>query len=116
MKDPAFREEYARAAAMSYFKVSLMFLHDSARIGGREPGPDVSTGTHSLRFVGVRRNPPRCVYTTGGRLVKHTRSCSFLFAERHLRRRLFGEMVNRRTALPVPRVALPNVEGTEQGR
>lgn len=116
MKDPGFREEYARAAAMSYFKVSLMFLHDSARIDGREPGPDVSTGAHSVRFVGVRRNPPRCVYTTGGRLVKHTRSCSFLFAERHLRRRLFGEMVNRRTAPPVPRVALPNVEGTEKGR
>ena len=80
MKDPAFREEYARAAEMSYFKVSLMFLHDSARIGGREPGPDASTVTHPVQFVGVRRNPPRCVYPTGGRLVKHTRSRSLLFA------------------------------------
>jgi hypothetical protein len=39
---------------------------------------------------------------TGGRLVKHARSCMLLLAENHLTRRLFGRMVRRMEALPVP--------------
>ena len=39
---------------------------------------------------------------TGGRLVKHVRYYWLLLAEGHLNRKLFGEMLNRLAALPVP--------------
>lgn len=39
---------------------------------------------------------------TGGRLVKHARYYWLLLAESHLTRRLFGGMVRRIDALPVP--------------
>jgi hypothetical protein len=39
---------------------------------------------------------------TGGRLIKHARYYSLLLAESHLTRRLFGAMVRRIAALPVP--------------
>jgi hypothetical protein len=39
---------------------------------------------------------------TGGRLVKHARYYWLLLAESHLTRRLFGTMVRRIDALPVP--------------
>jgi hypothetical protein len=39
---------------------------------------------------------------TGGRLVKHARSYWLLLAESHLTRRLFGRMLQRIWALPVP--------------
>ena len=39
---------------------------------------------------------------TGGRLVKHARYYWLLLAESHLTRRLFGSMVRRIEALPVP--------------
>jgi Transposase DDE domain group 1 len=39
---------------------------------------------------------------TGGRLVKHTRYYWLLLAESHLTRRLFGSMLQRIWALPVP--------------
>ena len=39
---------------------------------------------------------------TGGRLIKHARSYWLLLAEGHLTRRLFGSMVRRMEALPVP--------------
>jgi hypothetical protein len=39
---------------------------------------------------------------TCGRLVKHARSCWLLLAEGHLHRRLFGQMLRRIGALPVP--------------
>ncbi len=39
---------------------------------------------------------------TGGRLVKHARYYWLLLAEGHLKRRLFGAMVRRIVALPVP--------------
>jgi hypothetical protein len=39
---------------------------------------------------------------TGGRPVKHTRYYWLLLAESHLTRRLFGAMVGRIAALPVP--------------
>ena len=39
---------------------------------------------------------------TGGRLIKHARYYWLLLAEGHLSRRLFGAMVLRITALPVP--------------
>ena len=38
----------------------------------------------------------------GGRLVKHARYYWLLLAESHLTRRLFGAMVGRIAALPVP--------------
>src|SRR6516162_6278852 len=39
---------------------------------------------------------------TGGRLVKHARYYWLLLAEGHLKRRLFGSMVRRMAALPLP--------------
>jgi hypothetical protein len=39
---------------------------------------------------------------TGGSLVKHARYYWLLLAERHLNRKLFGEMLERIWALPVP--------------
>jgi hypothetical protein len=39
---------------------------------------------------------------TGGRLVKHVRYYWLLLAEWHLHRRLFGQMLRRIWALPVP--------------
>jgi len=39
---------------------------------------------------------------TGGRLVKHARYYWLMLAESHLTRRLFGAMVGRIAALPVP--------------
>jgi hypothetical protein len=39
---------------------------------------------------------------TGGRLVKHTRYYWLLLAESHLTRRLFGSMLRRMEALPLP--------------
>jgi len=39
---------------------------------------------------------------TGGRLVKHARYYWLLLAESHLTRRLFGSMLERIWALPVP--------------
>ena len=39
---------------------------------------------------------------TGGRLVKHARYYWLLLAEGHLNRRLFGDMLHRIWALPVP--------------
>lgn len=42
------------------------------------------------------------VVKTGLRLVRHARYCWLLLAESHLTRRLFGSMVRRIWALPVP--------------
>ncbi len=39
---------------------------------------------------------------TGGRLVKHARYYWLLLAEGHLNRRLFGDMMQRIWALPLP--------------
>jgi hypothetical protein len=39
---------------------------------------------------------------TGGRLVKHARYYWLLLAESHLTRRLFGSMLHRMEALPLP--------------
>ena len=39
---------------------------------------------------------------TGGRLVKHARYYWLILAESHLTRRLFGGMLRRMEALPVP--------------
>jgi hypothetical protein len=42
------------------------------------------------------------VLKTGGRLVKHARYYWLLLAEGHLTRKLFGSMLRRMAALPVP--------------
>ncbi len=39
---------------------------------------------------------------TGGRLIKHARYYWLLLAERHLNRRLFGDMLHKIWALPLP--------------
>ena len=45
---------------------------------------------------------PARIVKTGGRLVKHARYYWLLLAESHLTRRLFGSMLRRIWALPVP--------------
>jgi hypothetical protein len=42
------------------------------------------------------------IVKTGGRLVKHARYYWLMLAESHLTRRLFGSMLRRIAALPVP--------------
>ena len=42
------------------------------------------------------------VVKTGGRLIKHARYYWLHLAERHLTRRLFGDMLRRIVTLPVP--------------
>jgi hypothetical protein len=44
----------------------------------------------------------RAFVKTGGRLVRHARYYWLLLAESHLTRRLFGSMLQRIWALPVP--------------
>ena len=44
--------------------------------------------------------PPR--FAVSGRLVKHARYYWLLLAEGHLNRKLFGQMLGRLAALPVP--------------
>ena len=44
----------------------------------------------------------QCLVKTGGRLVKHPRYYWLLLADGHLTRRLFGDMLRRIRALPVP--------------
>jgi hypothetical protein len=44
---------------------------------------------------------PRLVKTSG-RLIKHARTYWLLLAESHLTRRLFGAMLGKITALPLP--------------
>jgi hypothetical protein len=50
----------------------------------------------------VREIRFRLQSTTGGRLVKHARYYWLLLAESHLTQRLFGAMLQRIWALPVP--------------
>jgi hypothetical protein len=52
---------------------------------------------------------------TGGRLIKHSRYYWLLLAEGHLHRRLFGGMLRRIAALPIP-LRLQNLEPKEEGR
>src|SRR6266705_7081091 len=48
---------------------------------------------------------------TGGRLVKHARYYWLLLAESHLTRRLFGSMLRRIAALPMPSGRSKNLAG-----
>ena len=50
----------------------------------------------------VADKSPAAAGKDGGRLVKHARYYWLLLAEGHLNRRLFGEMLRRIWALPVP--------------
>jgi hypothetical protein len=45
---------------------------------------------------------PQPLVKTGGRLIKHARCYWLLLAEGRLTRRLFGAMLRRMAALPVP--------------
>ena len=52
---------------------------------------------------------------TGGRLVKHASYYWLLLAEGHLNRRLFGEMLRRIWALPVPALTRGRVQRSPPG-
>jgi hypothetical protein len=51
---------------------------------------------------GASARPQQRLVKTGERLVKHARHYWLLLAESHLTQRLFGEMLQRIRALPVP--------------
>jgi hypothetical protein len=51
---------------------------------------------------------------TGGRLVKHARYYWLLLAEGHLNRKLFGEMLARLAALPVPGGLVPTARTSQR--
>jgi hypothetical protein len=52
--------------------------------------------------VVVVDQPAATLVKTGGRLVKHARYYWLLLAESHLTRRMFGSMLRRILALPLP--------------
>jgi hypothetical protein len=47
-------------------------------------------------------SPQQRLVKTGGRLIEHARYYWLLLAESHLTRRLFGSMLRRIAALPLP--------------
>ena len=68
----------------------------------------VTAGCTSDLRDGITRQPgsltslQQRLMKTGGRLIRHARYYWLLLAESHLTRRLFGSMVRRIEALPVP--------------
>ena len=84
------------------------FRHPSLRSDERSPS---SESAFTIRGIGVQlqRNThwsltslQQRLVKTGGRLVKHGRYYWLLLAEGHLTRRLFGDMLRKIWALPVP--------------
>ena len=74
---------------------------ERVRVHLRQPlattgAPDVDRHTWSLTSLQQR------LVKTGGRLVKHARYYWLLLTESHLTSRLFGSMLRRIWALPVP--------------
>ena len=71
---------------------------------GVQPGQPLAQTRSAAADQGAGRSPvsSRRLVKTGGRLVKHARYYWLLLAEGHLTRRLFGDMLRRIWALPVP--------------
>jgi hypothetical protein len=63
---------------------------------------DIDREALAREQVEVADEPPAAPRKTGGRLVRHSRYYWLLLAESHLTRRLFGAMLRRIWALPVP--------------
>ena len=61
-----------------------------------------ATGTAAADQELVADELQQRLMKTGGRLVKHARYYWLLLAEGHLNRKLFGQMLGRLAALPVP--------------
>ena len=72
----------------------------------RRLGVDLSQFDTMMRRHGLKRwsltSLQQRLVKTGGRLAKHARYYWLLLAESHLTRRLFGAMLQRIWALPVP--------------
>jgi hypothetical protein len=68
------------------------------RTGFARPYGRITVGIGNWSLTSLQQR----LVKTGGRLVKHARSYWLLLAEGHLTRRLFGSMVRRINALPVP--------------
>ena len=67
--------------------------------------PGLQSGQPLAQLIlppGIKTSLQQRLVKTGGRLVKHARYYWLLLAEGHLNRRLFGEMLRRIWALPVP--------------
>ena len=74
-----------------------------ARGAGLQPGqPLAQTGSAATDQALVAHESPAAAGEDRGRLVKHARYYWLLLAEGHLTRRLFGDMLRRIWALPVP--------------
>ena len=72
-----------------------------------EPGPSAPGKTWAEAIAGVIEkwwltSLQQRLMKTGGRLVKPARYYFLLLAESHLTRRLFGGMLRRMAALPLP--------------
>src|SRR3989442_474324 len=67
-------------------------------LGNRWRGLGLLRGIANGAVTGLQQR----LVKTGGRLVKHARYYWLLLAESHLTRRLFGAMVGRIEALPLP--------------
>jgi hypothetical protein len=65
------------------------------------PLTDLSPG-HDQEYFSELTSLQQRLVKTGGRLVKHARYYWLLLAESHLTRRLFGSMLRRMAALPLP--------------
>src|ERR1035437_6149474 len=73
---------------------------ERARLQPREPLAAAGAAGADRHLVADQ--PPAALVKTGGRLVKHARYYWLFLAESHLTRRLFGAMLQRIWALPVP--------------
>ena len=74
-------------------------LHHTAAERASRPGNKTRIKPPDSRSRGASQHR---LMKTGGRLVKHARYYWLLLAEGHLNRRLFGDMLHRIWALPLP--------------
>jgi hypothetical protein len=71
--------------------------------GGRNPRGEKQNQPFQLSFnTSLKIDFQGSRVTSGGRLIKRARYYWLLLAESHLTRRLFGAMVRRISALPLP--------------
>jgi hypothetical protein len=63
---------------------------------------DIQLDEDEVQSLVIRPSLQKRLVKTGGRLIKSARYYWLLLAESHLTRRLFGSMVRRIAALPLP--------------
>ena len=104
-EDPIWGEQ--GAAGERKLKLGIRFSPRTVRKYPQDGGPRREPRPKQRRLSFVRNHAKVIVacnflVKTGRRLMRHARYCWLLLAESHLTRRLFGAMVRRIAALPVP--------------